>query len=51
MLGNSYHKEKELDKAISFWAQLVRRFPHNHLSQIARKKIRNIEKKENVPQT
>ena len=50
MLGNSYHKEKDLDKAISYWAQLVRRFPHNYLSQIAQKKISNIEKK-NVIQT
>ncbi len=51
MLGNSYHKEKDLDKAISYWAQLVRRFPHNYLSKIAQKKISNIEKKENVLQT
>jgi len=51
MLGNSYHKEKDLDKAISYWAQLIRRYPYSNLSNIARKKINSVEKKENVPQT
>jgi TolA-binding protein len=40
MLGNSYKKENNIEKANHYWNQLVNNFPNNRLAKIAEKKIK-----------
>ncbi len=40
MLGNSYKKENNIEKANHYWNQLVNNFPNNRLAKIAEKKVK-----------
>jgi len=39
MLGNSYKKENNIEKANHYWNQLIKNFPNNRLAKIAKNKI------------
>ncbi|MBN1326594.1 MAG: tetratricopeptide repeat protein [Candidatus Cloacimonetes bacterium] len=41
MLGNAYEELDNIDSAIYYWDQLIRRFPQNNLTKLARYKTEN----------
>ena len=43
MLGNSYNQLNENDKALSYWNELISRYPHNRLADIAQLKTLEIK--------
>jgi tol-pal system protein YbgF len=43
MLGNSYYQLEEKDKALYYWNELISRFPHNRLADIAQLKAIEIK--------
>ena len=45
MLGNCSEKEREYQKAISYWNKLIDEFPNNSLAKAARYKIQKIQGK------